>query len=171
MSASSSIAAAGTGLGLKDNVDYGMLDIIQDHPTYRKVDGSWKTFKYSEPFSRYSCAKAFEEVWWTKWWPMHQSTFICLVAEVNAVQFLDRRKREVTTPQLDFCQKLAEQMLMNMINIQVVPEIVHMRTRTQQNVQHQHLKHGIQKWSGIRTPAASERWRQIISVFSAVHAE
>ena len=76
---------------------------------------------------------------------MHQSTFICLVAEVNAVQFLDRRKREVTTPQLDFCQKLAEQMLMNMINIQVVPEIVHMRTRTQQNVQHQHLKHGIQK--------------------------
>ena len=67
MSASSSIAAAGTGLGLKDYVDYGMLDIIQDHPTYRKVDGSWKTFKYLEPFSRYSHTKAFEEVWWTKW--------------------------------------------------------------------------------------------------------
>ena len=25
---------------------HGMLDEIQDHSTYRKVDGSWRTFKY-----------------------------------------------------------------------------------------------------------------------------
>jgi hypothetical protein len=63
---------------------HGMLDEIQDNPTYRKVDGSWKTFKYSEPFSCYSRAKhwvddvnnrrhdpiGLEEVWHTKWWPM-----------------------------------------------------------------------------------------------------
>ena len=27
-----------------------------------------------------------EEVWGTKWWVMHQFTFLCSVAEVNAVQ-------------------------------------------------------------------------------------
>jgi hypothetical protein len=36
---------------------HGMLDEIQDHPTYRKVDGHWKSFKYSEPFSHYSQGK------------------------------------------------------------------------------------------------------------------
>jgi hypothetical protein len=62
---------------------HGMLNEIQDHPTYRKVDGSWKTFKYLEPFSRYSQGKhwvddvnncchdpiGLEEIWQTKWWP------------------------------------------------------------------------------------------------------
>lgn len=85
---------------------HGMLDEIQDHPTYRKVDGAWKTFKYAEPFSRYCRAKhwvddvnnrrhdpiGLEEVWHTKWWPMRQFTFICSVAEVNAVQSQARGK-------------------------------------------------------------------------------
>ena len=59
---------------------HSMLEEIQDHPTWRKVDSRWKTFKYSEPFSRYSRAKhwvddhnncwydpiGLEEVWGTK---------------------------------------------------------------------------------------------------------
>jgi hypothetical protein len=59
---------------------HGMLDEIQDNPTYRKVNGRWKTFKYLEPFSRYSRGKhwvhevnnccrdpiGLEEVWQTK---------------------------------------------------------------------------------------------------------
>ena len=63
---------------------HGMLETVQDHPTYRKVDGRWKSFKYTEPFSRYSKAKhwvddvnnrrhdpiGLEEVWGTKWWAM-----------------------------------------------------------------------------------------------------
>jgi len=62
---------------------HGMLEETQDHPTWRRVDGQWKTFKYAEPFSRYSRAKhwvddhnnrrhdpiGLEEVWGTRWWP------------------------------------------------------------------------------------------------------
>ena len=122
-----------------------MLDEIQDHPTYRKVDGSWKTFKYSEPFSHYCRAKhwvddvnnrrhdpiGLEEVWHTKWWPMRQFNFIFSVAEVNAVQFWDRALGETTMPQLQFCRKLAEQMLTKTIGVQVVPEVVRVSTRRQ----------------------------------------
>ncbi len=32
---------------------HGMLEMVQDHPTWRKIDGQWKSFKYTEPFSRY----------------------------------------------------------------------------------------------------------------------
>jgi hypothetical protein len=60
---------------------HGMLDEIQDHLTYRKVNGWWKTFKYAKPFLQYSKAKhwvndhnnrrhdpiGLEEVWGTKW--------------------------------------------------------------------------------------------------------
>ena len=134
-----------------------MLDEIQDHPTYRMVNGSWKTFKYSEPFSRYSQGKhwvddhnncchdpiGLEEVWHTKWWPMRQFTFICAVAEVNAVQSRARGKREPSTPQLQFRRKLAQQMLENTIGVQVVPEVVPRRTRRQSNEQHQCLWRGI----------------------------
>ena len=136
-----------------------MLDIIQDHPTSRKVEGSWKTFKYLEPFSRYSRAKhwvddvnnrchdpiGLEEVWQTKWWPMRQFTFICLGEEVNAVHSLARGKCKATKPQLKFRRKLAKQMMTIMINVHVVPEVVPMRTRAQRNVQHLRLKRGIRK--------------------------
>ena len=36
---------------------HGLLDEIQDHSTWRLVDGTWKTFKYSEPFSRHNRGK------------------------------------------------------------------------------------------------------------------
>jgi hypothetical protein len=60
---------------------HGMLEMREDHPMYQKVDGQWKSFKYTEPFSCYSKAKhwvddvnnrrhdpiGLEEVWGTKW--------------------------------------------------------------------------------------------------------
>jgi hypothetical protein len=36
--------------GVKIILTRGMLDKIQDHPTYWKVDGRLKTFKYAKPF-------------------------------------------------------------------------------------------------------------------------
>jgi len=59
---------------------------------------------------------------------MRQFTFICLVAEVNTVHSLARGKHEATKPQLEFCRKLAKQMMTNMIDVHVVPEVVPMRT-------------------------------------------
>jgi hypothetical protein len=120
----------------------------------RKVDGSWKTFKYTEPFSRYSRAKhwvddvnnrrhdpiGLEEVWGTKWWAMRQFTFLCSVAEVNAVQSRARGRNEVTAPQLDFRRKLAQQMMENTIDEPVVPQLPAMRTRRPRSSEHKCLK-------------------------------
>jgi hypothetical protein len=36
---------------------HGMLEMVQDHPTWWKIDGQLKSFKYTEPFSQYSKAK------------------------------------------------------------------------------------------------------------------
>jgi hypothetical protein len=36
---------------------HGMVETVQDYPTYRKVDGQWKSFKYTEPFLCYCKAK------------------------------------------------------------------------------------------------------------------
>ena len=136
---------------------HGMLDEIQDHPTYRKVNGSWKTFKYSEPFSHYCRAKhwvddvnnrrhdpiGLEEVWHTNWWPMRQFTFICSITKVNAVQSRARAWGGTTTPQIQFCRKQAEQMLTNTIRVEVVPEVVRVRTRRQSNIEHKCLRRGV----------------------------
>ena len=74
---------------------------------------------------------------------MRQFIFICSVAEVNAVQSRARARGETTTPQLQFCQKLAEQMLTNTIGVEVVPEVVRMRTRRQSNIEHKCLRRGV----------------------------
>jgi hypothetical protein len=77
---------------------HSMLNEIQDHLTYRCVEGTWKTFKFTKPFSLYCQRKNWaddhnnrqhdpielEEVWQIKWWPIRQFTFICFVVEVNA---------------------------------------------------------------------------------------
>ena len=55
---------------------------------------------------------------------MRQFTFICLVAEVNTVHSLARGKHEATKPQLEFRRKLAKQMMTNMIDVHVVPDVV-----------------------------------------------
>jgi hypothetical protein len=36
---------------------HSVLEEIQDHPTWRFVDGEWKTFKYAKPFSRHNRVK------------------------------------------------------------------------------------------------------------------
>jgi hypothetical protein len=36
---------------------HGVLDKIQDHETWRLMDGVWKTFKYAERFSLHNRAK------------------------------------------------------------------------------------------------------------------
>jgi hypothetical protein len=74
---------------------------------------------------------------------MQHFTFICSIAEVNAVQSQAWGRGEATMPQLQFCQKLAKQMLTNIINVQVVPEIVPVHTRHQRNIQHQCIRWGI----------------------------
>ncbi|KAL3809499.1 hypothetical protein ACHAXA_009735 [Cyclostephanos tholiformis] len=115
---------------------HGMLETVQDHPTWWKIDGSWKSFKYTEPFSRYARAKhwvddvnnrhhdpiGLEEVWGTKWWAMRQFTFLCSVAEVNAVQSRARGKNEVAEPQLQFRRELARQMIENTLDDPPTPE-------------------------------------------------
>jgi hypothetical protein len=79
---------------------HGVLDEIQDHPTWRLVNREWKTFKYAELFSQHNQARhwvnhvnnrhhdpiALEEIWATKWWPNRQLIFLLLVAEANAIQ-------------------------------------------------------------------------------------
>ena len=91
---------------------HGVLDEIQDHVTYRLIDGQWKSFKYAEPFSRHNRAKhwvddvnnrrhdpiGLEQVWKTKWWPNRQFTFLCFIAEVNAGQARARAKKETAMP-------------------------------------------------------------------------
>ena len=109
-----------------------------------------RSSKYTEPFSRYCHAKhwvddinnrrhdpiGLEEVWGTKWWAMRQFTFLCSVAEVNAVQSRARAKNETTMPQLDFRRKLAQQMIENNIDAPVIPELPPMRIRRASIVAH-----------------------------------
>ncbi len=108
---------------------HGMLEEIQNHPTWRFVDGEWKTFKYAKPISRHNRAKhwvndvnnrrhdpiGLEQVWQTKWWPNRQFTFLLPVAEVNCVQARTRARKEVPEPTLTFRKNLAMQMLCNKI--------------------------------------------------------
>ncbi len=140
---------------------HGMLETVQEHPTYRKVEGHWKSFKYTEPFSRYSKAKhwvddvnnrrhdpiGLEETWGTKWWAMRQSTFLCSVAEVNAVNSRARGKGEVAEPQLEFRRMLARQMMENTLDgaPEVEEEVVveRRRRRSTRLVQHTLKKRAI----------------------------
>ena len=106
---------------------HGVLDEIQDHPTWRLMDSVWRTFKYAKPLSRHNRAKhwvddvnnrrhdpiGLERVWATKWWPNRQFTFLLSVAEVNAVQAWARAKKEILMPTLEFRKKLAMRMMTN----------------------------------------------------------
>ena len=71
---------------------------------------------------------------------MQQFTFICSIAEVNAVQSWAWGKGELTMPQLQFCRKLAEQMLTNTIGVEVAPVVVPRHTRHQTNIEHKCLR-------------------------------
>ena len=141
---------------------HGMLDEIQDHKTWRKMeDGRWRSFNYTEPFSRYSKAKhwvddhnnrrhdpiGLEEVWGTKWWPMRQFTFLCGVAEVNACQSQARGRRENPVPQLEFRRKLAEQLLNNTLDKprELPPAVV--AARRPGNTEHKLMRRAVHEGS------------------------
>ena len=135
---------------------HGMLDECQEHRTWRKVDGHWRSFNYTEPFSRYSRVKhwvddhnnrrhdpiGLEEAWATKWWPMRQFTFICAVAEVNACYSQARGRREATVPQLDFRRKLAQQLLQNTLDVPVIVPVARVANRNRSNTVHALRKRG-----------------------------
>jgi hypothetical protein len=155
---------------------HGMLEEIQDHPTWRKVDGRWKSFKYTEPFSRYSKAKhwvddhnnrrhdpiGLEEVWGTKWWPMRHFTFMCSVAEVNACHSQARGKREQTMPQLEFRRKLAQELRHNTLDVpQEVPQAV-VAARRRTNTVHALTKRSREE--GSWNPA-QRRFRKVDTVY------
>jgi hypothetical protein len=109
---------------------HGVLDENQDHPTWRLIDGAWKSFKYAEPFSRHNKAKhwvddvnqrrhapiSLESAWGTKWWANRQFTFLLSVAEVNATMARARARKEPTDSVLGFRKHLAKLMLENKLN-------------------------------------------------------
>ena len=130
---------------------HGVLDENQDHSTWRKVNGVWKLFKYAEPFSRHNKGKHWvddvnkrhhspillESAWGTKWWAMWQFTFLCSVAEVNAVQSRARGKNEVAEPQLHFRRELARQMIENtLLDNPPTPEVTPVQCRPRRNADH-----------------------------------
>jgi len=98
---------------------------------------------------------------------MRQFTFICSVAEVNAVQSRDRARGETTMPQLQFRRKLAKQKLTKTIGVQVVPEVVRVHTRRQTNIEHKCLRRGVR--DGTWNPYTC-RFSETISDISAVAA-
>jgi hypothetical protein len=120
-----------------------MIKMVQDHPTYQMVDGGWKSFKYTEPFSHYCKAKhwvnainncrhepiGLEEVWGTKWWAMRQFTFLCSVAEVNAVHSWAWATNKNLTPQLKFH-----------LDAPPTPVVAPVHIRRVQNVNHRLVK-------------------------------
>ena len=108
----------------------GLLEEVDDHTTYRQEkDGTVVHFKYTEYLARHNRSKhcvddvnnrrydpiGLEQVWHTKWWPTHQFTFICSVAEANTVISRARAMGETPTPQLKFRRALAMKMLQNNI--------------------------------------------------------
>ncbi len=133
---------------------HGLLEEIQDHPTWRLVDGEWKTFKYAEPLSHHNRAKhwvddvnncrhapiGLEEMWRMKWWPNRQFTFLLLVAEVNCVQAWARARNKVAEGILAFRRQLAMQMLKNRIGVVAAPSPPWVWTRTLTNHVHQKWK-------------------------------
>jgi len=108
---------------------HGLLNEVSDHKTYRQKDGQWTTFNYAEYLSRHNRSKhwvddvnnrrhdpiGLEQVWHTKWWPTRQFTFICSVAESNAVHCRARARKHTPTPQLEFRRSLAMKMMTNNI--------------------------------------------------------
>jgi hypothetical protein len=129
---------------------HGVLDENQDHPTWRKVDGEWKTFKYAEPFSRHNKGKhwvddvnkrrhspiSLESIWETKWWPNRQFTFLLSVAEVNAGMAKARATSRPADSVLDFWKRLAELMLENKLDARGVAPNSPIRPRRTSNTVH-----------------------------------
>ena len=129
---------------------HGVLDEIQDHATWRLMDGVWRTFKCAKPFSRHNRAKhwvddvnnrchdptGLEDVWAMKWWPNRQFTFLLSVAEVNAVQNRTHAKKETAMLTLEFCKKMAMLMMTNKLNDNGVAAVSPVCTRARTLSEH-----------------------------------
>ena len=160
---------------------HGMLDKCQEHKTWQKVDDHWRSFNYTEPFSRYSHAKhwvddhnnrrhdpiGLEEVWATKWWPMRQFTFICAVAEVKAYYSQARGRHEATLP-LNFRRKLAQQLLQNTLDAPVDVPVARVANRRRRNTRHALLKRG--KNEGKWQPA-KRHFRKVRTVYLVLQCQ
>jgi len=148
---------------------HGVLDEIQDHPTWRLMDGMWRTFKYAEPLSRHTGAKhwvddvnnrrhdpiGLEQVWATKWWPNRQFTFLLSVAEVNAVQARAHAKKEISMPTLEFRKQLAMRMMTNKLNNNRLTPASPVRTRARNSSKHVIVKRQKMRDLGTCTRAHS----------------
>jgi hypothetical protein len=140
---------------------HGVLDEIQDHVTYRLIDGKWESFKYAEYLSPHNGAKhwvddvnnrrhdpiGLEQVWATKWWPNRQFTFLCSIAEVNAGQARARARKLPAEPTLEFRKKLAFKMLTNKLGDDGRVPKSPVRTRRLSNRVHVHKKR--EKFCGV----------------------
>ena len=160
---------------------HGLIRRVDDHSTYRCVDGEWKSFKYPEPLSFHNRAKhwvddhnnrrhdpiGLEDVWGTKWWPTRQFTFICGLAEVNAANSRARARGENTEPQLKFRRRLAKCMLENRLDEEGrnpgSPARLRKRARAFMASDHEHLTRpaGTGKWNPARST-----WKRLKSKYS-----
>ncbi|KAL7473681.1 hypothetical protein ACHAXS_014180 [Conticribra weissflogii] len=110
---------------------HGIIQPDDEHVTNRFIDGDWKSFRYVEPLSRQNQCKhlvnefdiqrhdpvCLEDVWTTNWWPIRQFTFLCSIAEVNAINSRARSRKENADPLLPFRRKLAVDLMKNQIGI------------------------------------------------------
>ncbi len=129
---------------------HGILDEIQDHPTWWLVNGVWKSLKYTEPLSCHNRAKhwvddvnncchnpiGLESAWATKWWPNQQFTFILSVVEANAAQAWVRAKKEAAMQTLEFQKNLAMKMMTNKLGDNGVAAASPKHTRDSLSINH-----------------------------------
>ncbi|KAL3773990.1 hypothetical protein ACHAWO_004625 [Cyclotella atomus] len=96
---------------------------------WRKVNGEWESFKYTEAITNHNKSKhwvddvnnrrhapiGLEDVWATQWWPHRQFTFLCSVAEVNANNSKAQAHDKPAEHQIAFRKQLAKELMFNRI--------------------------------------------------------
>ena len=98
---------------------------------------------------------------------MQQFTFICAVAEVNVCYSQARGRDEAPVPQLNFRQKLTQQLLLNTLDALVVVPVARVANRRCSNTVHALRKRG--KNEGKWQPAQCH-FRKIQTVYQFYNA-
>jgi hypothetical protein len=104
---------------------------------------------------------------------MQQFTFICAVAEVNVCYSQARGRDEAPVPQLNFRQKLTQQLLLNTLDAPVVVPVARMANRRRINTIHALRKRGKNEGKGrmreigSRLSTISERFGRFIWFYNA----
>jgi hypothetical protein len=75
---------------------------------------------------------------------MRHFTFLCSVAEVNAIQSRAQGKNEGADPQLNFRRAMAQQMIENTLDDPPTPEVAPVRRRPRRNADHV-----LKKWAAF----------------------